>query len=231
MNQVNTRALVIRRINYNEADRIITLITEKKGRVNVIAKGVRKQKSKLAGGIELLSISEVGYIVGKSNLYTLTSTRLIKHFANIVKNIDKTMLAYRFLEIIYKITEDSTGSEFFELLSTAFESLDLNSDIGLIEVWFNLRILYLTGHSPNLNTDVNDNKLVEGKEYSFDIESMCFGDSELENFSDKDIKLMRILINSNSPEVIKRIENIDKNIVDHVQALTNNLCRYYLNVL
>jgi DNA repair protein RecO (recombination protein O) len=230
MNQINTKALVLRRVNYNEADRIMTLITEKKGRVSVIAKGVRKQKSKLAGGIELLSISEVGYIVGKSNLYTLTSTRLIKHFSNIIKDIDKTMLAYRLLELVYKITEDSTGSEFFELLSTTLESLDTDYDIGLLEIWFNLRILQITGHSPNLNTDVDGNKLMEGKKYVFDIESMCFGESKFDNFSDKDIKLLRILIRSIKPEVIKRIESIDKIIIDRDLILTNNLCRYYLNI-
>ena len=47
------RAIVLRRTNYGEADRILQLLTPK-GKRSVMAKGVRRERSKLAGGIELL---------------------------------------------------------------------------------------------------------------------------------------------------------------------------------
>ena len=53
-----TRAIVLKRTNYGEADRILQLLTTY-GKRNVIAKSVRREKSRMAGGIELFSICEV----------------------------------------------------------------------------------------------------------------------------------------------------------------------------
>ena len=54
------KAIVLKRTDYAEADRIIQLLTPQ-GRRTVIAKGVRRQRSKLAGGIELFAVSESKY--------------------------------------------------------------------------------------------------------------------------------------------------------------------------
>ena len=55
---LRTKAIVLRRTDYGEADRILQLLTPS-GKRSVIARGVRKEKSKLAGGIELFSVSDV----------------------------------------------------------------------------------------------------------------------------------------------------------------------------
>ena len=44
-NDIRTKAYVLRRTNYGEADRILNLITPE-GKISVIAKGVLKEKSK-----------------------------------------------------------------------------------------------------------------------------------------------------------------------------------------
>ena len=51
---IRTLGYVLRRTNYGEADRILNIITPE-GKISAIAKGVRKEKSKLAGGIEMFS--------------------------------------------------------------------------------------------------------------------------------------------------------------------------------
>ena len=53
MADLKTDAIVLKRVNYREGDRIITFLTPD-GRLSAIAKGARKEKSKLAGGIEIL---------------------------------------------------------------------------------------------------------------------------------------------------------------------------------
>ena len=58
MKTYRTRAIVLRRTNYGEADRVVQLLTVE-GRRSVMARGVRKEKSKLAGGIELFAVSDV----------------------------------------------------------------------------------------------------------------------------------------------------------------------------
>ena len=48
---LRTDAIVLRRTNYGEADRILQVITPSSGRLSVMARSVRKEKSRLAGGI------------------------------------------------------------------------------------------------------------------------------------------------------------------------------------
>ena len=62
-----TRAIVLRRTNYGEADRILQLLTPD-GKKSVMARGVRREKSRLAGGIELFAVSDVVIGEGKGEL-------------------------------------------------------------------------------------------------------------------------------------------------------------------
>jgi DNA repair protein RecO (recombination protein O) len=68
MRQISTEGIILKRINFSEADRILTVLTSNNGQVSMLAKGVRKSKSKLAGGLEIFSVSEINYIDGKSDL-------------------------------------------------------------------------------------------------------------------------------------------------------------------
>jgi DNA repair protein RecO (recombination protein O) len=58
MKTIVTKGIVLTRTDYGEADRILHFLTPDQGKIAGIAKGVRKSKSKLAGGIELFSVSK-----------------------------------------------------------------------------------------------------------------------------------------------------------------------------
>jgi DNA repair protein RecO (recombination protein O) len=73
MQQLQTRGIILSRTDFGEADRILTVLTPQQGKLRLMAKGVRKIKSKLAGGIELFSVSDITYIRGKGELGTLIS--------------------------------------------------------------------------------------------------------------------------------------------------------------
>src|SRR4051812_28556736 len=108
MRQILTRGIVLSRTDYGEADRIVSVLTPDQGKLRLMAKGVRKVKSKLAGGIELFSVSELSFIPGKNDIGTLVSARLTQHFANIVKDINRTMFGYELLKRLNRATEDAT---------------------------------------------------------------------------------------------------------------------------
>ncbi|MET0980164.1 MAG: DNA repair protein RecO, partial [Candidatus Saccharimonadales bacterium] len=67
MTALRTRAIVLRRTNFGEADRILQLLTPD-GKKSVMARGVRREKSKLAGGIELFAVCDVVITEGKGSL-------------------------------------------------------------------------------------------------------------------------------------------------------------------
>ncbi len=211
MKQVVTRGIILARTNFGEADRILTILTYDQGKIRAIAKGVRKVKSKLAGGIELFSISQISFIRGRSEIYTLTSTRLEKHFGNIVKNLERTMFGYEVLKLINKIVEDNIGSEYFDLLEQVLEGLDdLDLDQNIIELWLYAQLLKLSGHSPNLRTDTGGNKLEETEAYNFDIDKMSFAAKPHANYNSAHIKLFRLVLNIKTPLGLKNLTNINE---------------------
>src|SRR3954468_11171776 len=120
MQKFKTQGIILNRTEYGEADRILTFLTANHGKVKAIAKGVRKLKSKLAGGIELFSISDLSFIVGSGEINTLASSRLVTHYGGIVKNLDRTNLGYEFIKIIDRATEDKPEPGYFDLLNQAF---------------------------------------------------------------------------------------------------------------
>jgi len=202
--------IVLKRVNYGEADRIITFITDSHGKISVMAKGVRKEKSKLAGGIELFSISHLSFIVGKRDVGTLVSTRLKKHFKHIVSDIDRTNLAYEILKKIDKTTEENCERDYFDLLENTLAALDDTSlPLDLVSSWFMLRLLVLLGHAPNLTSDQTGKKLAPAVRYDFDYDHMAFFAHDKGTYSDKHIKLLR-LIRVNSAQKTAAISGVDK---------------------
>lgn len=227
MKQISAIGIVLARTNYGEADRIITFLTPDKGKVRVMAKGVRRQKSKLAGGIELFSLSDITYIVGRGDLHTLVSTRMDRHFGNIVKDINRTMLGYEMLKTINKVLEDEGGEEYYELLITALEVLnDVKAPKDLAECWFLLQLMRVLGHLPNLTHDVKGGSLPAEGSFQFSIDDMAFFASPAGQFMQNHIKLLR-LIAYNSPGDLLKVTGLAMYIAD-LTALVRNMARQHV---
>lgn len=219
MKHEQTLGIILKRINYGEADRIITVLTNSHGKITFMARGVRKERSKLAGGIELFSISNISFILGKRDIGTLVSTRLKVHYKKIVTDINRTNAAYNFLKILDKATEENCEPQYFELLSQTLASLDDTTiSLDLVETWFIVQLLKLQGHEPNLTTGTNGKKLEAGQTYNFDYEHMAFFARDTGKYTDNHIKLMRLLL-VKSPQKISKLENTDKIIKDCLELL------------
>lgn len=207
-NQIITSGIVLTRTDFQEADRILTLLTPDHGKVRVIAKGVRRPRSKLAGGIELFSVSDITVLPGRGELGTLVSSRLRIHYGNIVKDIERTMLGYEILKRIHKITEDAAGPEYFAMLQHALEGLD---DLGLmrelVDLWVNMQLLKETGHMLDLRQDAAGEQLSADSTYTFDFDAMAFRAQKKAPFKANHIKLLRLCYGTESPEVLKQVKD------------------------
>ncbi len=169
MTDQRTRAIVLRRTNYGEADRIIQLLTPD-GRKTVMARGVRKEKSKLAGGIELFAISDVVVHKGKGDMGVLTSARLVQFYRHILEDYDRLQFGYEAIKQVTRATETVDEPEWYDLLSETLAGLDVSSiPQRLIEAWFYLRFAALLGHELNFRHDVNGEPLVKEKRYMYDV--------------------------------------------------------------
>ncbi len=213
MNQQKTKGIILSRTNYGEADRIINVLTPDQGKLTLMARGVRKVKSKLAGGIELFSVSDFTYIAGRGEIGALVSSRLIKHYGTIVKDIDRVQLGYKLIKLLNKVTEDHPEEAYFKLMDEAFEALDTAAiSQTVIECWFNAQLLKHAGHSPNLSTDAAGDQLTAGKAYAFDDEAMAFVKHPGANFNDKTIKAMRLIFSSYSLQDLQKVTDLEASL-------------------
>jgi DNA repair protein RecO (recombination protein O) len=229
MKQIVTQGIVLRRTDFGEADRILNFLTPDHGKVAGIAKGVRKSKSKLAGGIELFSVSELSFIVGKSDIYTITSARLVKHYDNIVKDLNRTNPGYEFIRVLNKATEDNPEPAYFTLLTNVFEALDdLELDPSVTNLWFNMQLLKLAGHTPNLKTDTKGNKLELEVTYDFDFDRMQFTQKEQGKFNANHIKFLRLGFAAAKPQILHQVQDCQKisgEVSPLIQAILQNFVR------
>ncbi len=204
--QFRTKGILLRRVDYGEADRIVTFLTPTHGKVGAMVKGARKVKSKLAGGIELFSVSDITLLQGRKNLDQLISARLIIHYGDIIKNMDRTLYGYEILKIMDRVTEEASGVEHFEVLQQTMRALgDLSISLGVVKVWFGLRLLHSLGHMPELSVGED----VEKDKFLFDFEAMSFVRSQKGIYVEDHIKVLR-LASKYGPEVIQRVQGVDK---------------------
>ena len=230
MRQFRTRAIILSRTDYGEADRIIGFLTPDHGKVRAIAKGVRKSKSKLAGGIELFSVSDISFIPGRKQVSTVVSTRLIKYYGKIVGDLNRTNTGYALIKRLDKATEDSPEAEYFYLLENALEALDNTEvDLALIELWFSMQLLRLAGHTPNLRTDTADQKLQAGSKYRFDMDRMRFAPSDRGEFETNHIKFLRLGFSPNTAHALSRVKNAGQ-LQPVVQPVVQSMLQTYIRL-
>jgi len=204
-------AIILRRTNYGEADRILTVLTREHGILSVIARGARREKSRLAGGIELFAICDLALVKGDKNtgeMWTLTGAKMNTFFAHIMTDYDKLQFGYEAIKQVAKAAEQINAPEFYELLAGIFVALnDVQINLKITQAWFYLQLAKLLGNELNLATDQNGMKLVEDAHYDFDAHEQVFVFRETGRYDARTVKLLRVLL-SNSPTVVAKIADI-----------------------
>lgn len=194
MNSIHTEAIVLRRTNYGEADRVLQLLTPL-GKMSVMARGARREKSKLAGGIELFGVSDVVAANGKGEIGTLTSAKLIHFYNHILEDYDRMQFAYQAMKLISNASEMVDEPEWFEILQETLMGLNAFSvRLDIIQTWFYLHYASMMGHELSLGRDVDDEKILPDKKYRYDIAERGLRPVENGEITSEHIKLLRLII-------------------------------------
>lgn len=204
-----TQAIVLRRTNYGEADRVLQLLTPE-GRRSVMARGVRREKSKLAGGIELFAISDVVLGEGKGELGILTSARLVHFYNHIIEDYDRLQFGYQAIKLITRASETVDEPEWFDMLSEILMALDARTiPLELTQTWFYLKYASLLGHELNLTIDTKGEKLKADGAYRYDAGEQGLREVVGGEIGAEHIKLLR-LIASKSLKILAQVGGVDK---------------------
>ncbi len=210
MQSLRTQAIILRRLNYGEADRILTLLTRDFGKQVLMAKGVRKEKSKLAGGIELFSESDISFIKGKGDIGTLISTQLSRHFGDIHTNLDRMQIASDFLKRINAVTEDDASSDYYDLVVDMMIAMNTPAvPPELVGSWATLRLLFIMGEVINVEHDSMDRPFSEEQLYRFSYEEGRFVVDPRGMVEPSLIKFMRLL-GTESPARIMAVKGAEE---------------------
>lgn len=218
-----TLGIVLKGTNFGEADKILTVFTERFGKIKVMAKGIRKIKSHLAGSLEPLQLVNLQLHEGRT-FYTVTSAVIEKEFPELHNNLGKTAHAFFVGELVDKfIQEHQRASDIFEIFVTALESLE-NSDRHLLIRAFELKIIEASGFNPELYDCVHCKEKITAKDNFWDaVEGgvICENcQSKIhhgEEISDELIKLFRF-INQNDFRQIKQIK-LNKPLEDEAERI------------
>jgi len=146
-----TEAIVLRRINVGEADKILTLYTPNRGKLSAIAKGVRRPKSKMGGHLGLLSHSSLMLARGQ-NLDIITQAETISSFMPLRGDLWRSSLALYAAELVDQFTPEHMESyPVYKLFLDTLHHLCDTQDGELTLRYFELNLLAHLGYKPELH--------------------------------------------------------------------------------
>lgn len=145
-----TEAIVIRRVNLGEADRILTLFTRDRGKISAIAKGSRRIKSSLSGSTELCSFSAFQIAVG-TNLDIVTQAELRNAFLGLRSTLERISRSLYTLEFVAEFLEErQPHGELFDTLLSALYSLEQAVYPDWVISGFEIQAMALLGYAPQI---------------------------------------------------------------------------------
>lgn len=146
-----TEAIVLRRQDFGEADRLLTLLTPGHGKLRAIAKGARKTTARKTGHVELYALVDMLIARGRE-LHIVSQAEMKESFLPLRSDLVRMTYASHFVELLDRFTaeQDASRAE-FELLRSALGWLCDDVDPRLVARYYELALLRLAGFAPALH--------------------------------------------------------------------------------
>ena len=162
-----SEAIVLSRLDYGEADRILIVFTPTRGRLDVIAKGARKSKSRLGPSLDYFSRVHLQLTRGR-DLDVVRSVESIDRFPYLSENLDAFGHASYFVELVKAMTQPrEEHRQIFDLLASSLTLLNQKVDSWIIARHFEMALLFELGYRPELFQCVNCKRAIQEEVNSF----------------------------------------------------------------
>lgn len=156
-----TRAVVLRSVDFGESDRILTLLTDRHGRISAIARGARKSAKRFGGALEPFAILEATVALGSGDVGRLAEARVLRAFPRLLASLDAMREAGHGLELVRKVAPQREGEpRLVDAVEALFEELDPPGGGDSGPAWQGaaarcvLRVLAIVGLAPRLDACV-----------------------------------------------------------------------------
>jgi len=147
-----TEAIVLRSRHLGETSKIVTLFTERFGKLAAVAKGARRPKSRFGAGLDLFAHSSVVlYLKENRDLGLVTESALVEGFHGLREDARRLGQASAVVELVDRMVLRAEPSpELFDLLRGGFRALESETHSSLLLSALMLKIVSLLGFRPQL---------------------------------------------------------------------------------
>jgi DNA repair protein RecO (recombination protein O) len=159
-----TDAIVLSRFELGEADRVLTLITPEYGKIRAIAKGVRRQKSRLGGSLE--PFAELRIALAHGRTFEIVTQVSVGHaWLRLRDSLESAATAWYLGELAERsIEEHGVAQAQYTLLHRAYELLDGEMAPGRVARWYEMRLADELGMRPEVDRCVECDRVLEATE-------------------------------------------------------------------
>lgn len=158
--------VVLKYKEWGETDRLLTLFTRELGKVQAIAKGVRKPRSRKAGHLEPFTRANMLLARGR-DLYILTQAETIETYLTIKNDLVNLGYGFYMIELLSNFTyEEGENRALYRLLVNTLTRLNQGDDPNILTHYFEIRLLDLAGFRPHLFSCANcEREIVAENQY------------------------------------------------------------------
>ena len=232
MATIKTRGIVIRKVNFGEADRILTIMTADRGKIRAIAKGVRRPRAKLAGWLDMFAYNEFQLAEGRNLDIVVSANKVQSGFAKATPDLRQTGLMYYVCELVDKLLEETHEvAGVFPLFEETLSAIaDKAVPLEIAKTYFEIRLLTILGFAPELYRCVASGGELNGEDklyFSCRLGGVVCSSSEDDfapEVSKEGVKLLRLLQKYplGAAEKIK----VNSEIISEVSRLMSEFVEY-----
>ena len=227
-----TEALVLRHMDYGEADRILTLYTLAQGKVHAIAKGIRRSRSRSSGHLDLFTRSTVLIARGR-NLDIVSQAQSLEHFSGLRTDLVASGYAHYAAELLDSFAPDHLPNrELYALQLSTLRMLDSGASPIQVRA-FELVLLDISGYRPQLHACLSCGKPVvpEANQFSVAMGGILCADCRGQDPQAKDISVaaLKLLRNLQThPDKVIRLQSMERNVGREIERRLHEYIAYRL---
>lgn len=229
---LKTSALILKKQNFGETDRILTILTPTLGKKRVIVKAVRKPLSKMAGHLDTMMLTQL-ILTDSENLPKVTSATLINSYEQIRENLPMLDRAYSITRLVERVVlEDVDERPIFQLTIDSLSNLNDDQNWEMIWLHFIAKLTSRLGLEPTeFLCKICQEDLRNGCQWQTDnhyfVCNTCPNQLDSINVRANAVKLLKLL--GKTPYATVSRLRMDKETAQEVEELYLRLITDWLN--
>jgi DNA repair protein RecO (recombination protein O) len=164
MARYSVEAIVLKNVNFKDADKIFTLFAKDKGKITATGKGVRKISSRRGGNLDTINHIVVGLSENAGGFKTITEVKTLNSFRNLKGSLENSIKGFYIAELVHKtLDHGQVHNDVFDLLIASLGKLDkhLNNEVSRVNA-FEIKLMDLLGYGMYLDKCAKTGRKYDG---------------------------------------------------------------------